>query len=93
MSWLMRSFPEAERERAQMHPVLYVLGRAWLFAGSFTFAWLLASVFISGWSHEMEPRKLLFVSSFAGLLSALLHLGLIRRSVPAGTESWRKPIT
>lgn len=90
MKWPARAHSPVDVEWATKSPILYLLGRAWEFAGGFTFFWLIASVAIPGWSTGMTQGQLLVVATFAGLLTSLFQLMVIRSSSrpaePTGTR-------
>jgi hypothetical protein len=69
-----------QMELAHTRPLRFVTRSAYLFAGSFTYIWLVASALIPGWDSLLSASRIVFVATFGGIFGALVTLFLVRRA-------------
>ena len=79
MKWLNMELPVDQVALARTRPVFYVARSSYLFAGSFTFLWVLLMALVPAWGLEFDARRLVFVAVFGGVLGSLMMLGIARR--------------
>lgn len=79
MKWLNMELPADQVALARTRPALYVARSSYLFAGTFTFLWVLLTALFPAWDIEFDARRLVFVAVFGGVLASLMNLGIARR--------------
>lgn len=82
MKWFTLDLPADQVELALKSPVRYVAKSAYLFAGGFTYWWVLATALFPAWDSEFDARRIVFVATVGGVLGALMMWTLARRTFP-----------